>query len=164
MGCELKILRRIIVAVAIAASAVCADARAGGFGRTGFGNPLQGLSNKGAGKFSNDKSLSGSKSASLHTSGVIAAPNGNTGISGIGLPSQFANRLIAAPNGNTGISGIGLPQSWKNAKLIAAPNGNTGITGAGVPAGTAFKHAGGNQTNISPAALKPQKTMSLDWG
>jgi hypothetical protein len=112
------------------------------------------------GKSSSDKTNSFSTS---HSAGVIAAANGNTGFSGIGLPQTGNNaKVIAAPNGNTGISGIGLPQSQKNTRVIAAPNGNTGITGAGVPAGTVFTHAAGGGANISPAALKPQKTMSFD--
>lgn len=47
---------------------------------------------------------------------VIAAPNGNTGINGSGLPrpkkkgKNRPGRVIPAPNGNTGINGTGLPQ------------------------------------------------------
>ena len=50
---------------------------------------------------------------------VIAAPNGNTGINGSGLPrpkvpakkgKNRPSRIIPAPNGNTGINGTGLPQ------------------------------------------------------
>jgi hypothetical protein len=47
---------------------------------------------------------------------VIAAPNGNTGINGSGLPKpkkkgkKRPGRVIPAPNGNTGINGTGLPQ------------------------------------------------------
>jgi hypothetical protein len=47
---------------------------------------------------------------------VIAAPNGNTGINGTGLPrpkkkgKNRPGRVIPAPNGNTGINGTGLPQ------------------------------------------------------
>jgi hypothetical protein len=47
---------------------------------------------------------------------VIAAPNGNTGINGSGLPvpkkkgKKRPGGVIPAPNGNTGINGTGLPQ------------------------------------------------------
>jgi hypothetical protein len=47
---------------------------------------------------------------------VIAAPNGNTGINGSGLPKpkkkgkNRPGRVIPAPNGNTGINGTGLPR------------------------------------------------------
>jgi hypothetical protein len=47
---------------------------------------------------------------------MIAAPNGNTGINGSGLPKpkkmgkKRPGRVIPAPNGNTGINGTGLPQ------------------------------------------------------
>jgi hypothetical protein len=47
---------------------------------------------------------------------VIAAPNGNTGINGSGLPKpnkkskKRPGRVIPAPNGNTGINGTGLPR------------------------------------------------------
>jgi hypothetical protein len=74
---------------------------------------------------------------------VIAAPNGNTGINGSGLPNAKKRlprpgRVIPAPNGNTGINGSGLPKPPKIGKrrpgrVVAAPNGNTGITGAGLP-------------------------------
>jgi hypothetical protein len=85
---------------------------------------------------------------------VVAAPNGNTGITGIGLPQtsrpfgtkfqHLSGKVIAAPNGNTGITGAGLPQPQhsvlsdtkmfsRGTKVIAAPNGNTGVNAVGLP-------------------------------
>jgi hypothetical protein len=85
-------------------------------------------------------------------SGVIPAPNGNTGISGIGLPKpldaskghsnghdsknlslgggvELPNHVKSAPNGNTGITGIGRPQgsSKTPASFVGSDAGQLGI-------------------------------------
>jgi hypothetical protein len=70
---------------------------------------------------------------------VIAAPNGNTGFSGIGLPKALdtgkdgkhkgkdltggngsMSQVIPAANGNTGFSGIGLPKNEGKAQFNSA--------------------------------------------
>jgi hypothetical protein len=52
--------------------------------------------------------------------------------------AKRGREVIAAPNGNTGINGSGLPRPKKKGKnrpgrVIPAPNGNTGINGTGLP-------------------------------
>lgn len=94
---------------------------------------------------------------------VIAAPNGNTGISGIGLPQSSKvfskpSRVISAPSGNTGINGTVLSKRWQKSPVIAAPNGNTGITGAGLPVGSAARMSNAARAG---APVQPQQLMSF---
>lgn len=88
------------------------------------------------------------------SSGVIAAPNGNTGYSGIGLPKPLdkhndkgehnngdvklgggvviSGNVTPAPNGNTGVTGIGLPKNtWSN-KSFSSGNASLGVFSSSV--------------------------------
>jgi hypothetical protein len=65
-------------------------------------------------------------------SSVIPAPNGNTGVTGIGLPKPLdASKGHSNGHDSKNLSlggGVELPKHVKS-----APNGNTGITGIGLP-------------------------------
>src|SRR6478672_9482175 len=102
-----------------------------------------------------------SRSGNSNNSHVIAAPNGNTGFSGIGLPKALdkdgkhkgkdmtggngsVSRVIPAANGNTGISGIGLPKNEGKAQFNSASKalGSLGIF-------SQLSSAAGNVANVA---------------